>query len=82
MAKNNDDNKNRIGNIHESKNTITNFLLQSDMIKGLIQMADIQYTMYLRFLDLVEGDIEAAEKQTFIFMKALNAGNKPTEEKE
>ena len=59
-----------------SNNNDNNFLLLSEMMKGLIQMADMQYTIYLRFLDLTNGDIAAAEQQTFIFMKALNAGNK------
>ena len=59
-----------------NNNNDNNFLLLSEMMKGLIQMADMQYTIYLRFLDLTNGDIAAAEQQTFIFMKALNAGNK------
>lgn len=59
-----------------SNNNDNNFLLLSEMMKGLIQMADMQYTIYLRFLDLTNGDIAAAEQQTFIFMKALNAGNR------
>lgn len=63
-------------NNNNSFNPFKGFLLDNEMIKGLIQMADLQYSMYLRFLDLTNGDMEAAEKQTFIFMKALNAGNK------
>ena len=61
---------------NNSFNKFKGFLLDNEMIKGLIQMADIQYSIFMRFLDLTNGDIEAAEKQTFIFMKALNAGNK------
>ena len=60
-----------------SNNNDNNFLLLGgEIMKSLIQMADMQYTIYLRFLDLTNGDIAAAEQQTFIFMKALNAGNK------
>lgn len=55
---------------------LNGFLLENEMIKALIQMADLQYSIYLRFMDLTNGNTEEAEKQTFIFMKALNAGNR------
>ena len=58
------------------KPLLDGFLIENEMIKALIQMADIQYSIYLRFMDLTNGNTEEAEKQTFIFMKALNAGNK------
>lgn len=58
------------------KPLLNGFLLENEMIKALIQMADLQYSIYLRFMDLTNGNTEEAEKQTFIFMKALNAGNR------
>ena len=63
----------------QEKKNKANFLLPTEMLMSLVQMADIQYKVYNRFLALT-ADIEEAERQTFIFMKALNAGSRKESE--
>ena len=62
--------------------TKANFLLSTEMLMSLVQMADMQYKVYNRFLALTDGDIQVAEQQTYIFMKALNSGSRRAEGEE
>lgn len=63
----------------KTEDFLHDLILSNEMLLSLVQMADMQYRVYNRFLQLTGGNTAAAEQQTYIFMKAVNAGAKKEE---
>lgn len=45
--------------------------LNNEMMLSLIQVAQMQITVYMEFLKLCDGDVEEARRQTQIYMNAF-----------
>lgn len=48
--------------------------LSAEMLMSLIQMAQMQMTMYKQFLKLTNGNVHEARIQTEIYLRSLHSG--------